>query len=142
MNEIGQFEGDFHFLSNFSSEGGVKPTVEHHFQAAKTDDPKRKKEILAAPTPGIAKKMGNDRKRTVLIDNWESEKLSVMWELLKQKFGQRDARDKLLATGDAKLVEGNYWGDTYWGVSTKTGEGENWLGRLLEKVRTLTKEAK
>jgi predicted NAD-dependent protein-ADP-ribosyltransferase YbiA (DUF1768 family) len=37
------------------------------------------------------------------------------------------------ATGDRKLVEGNYWHDTFWGVCN--GVGENYLGEILMHVR-------
>ena len=43
--------------------------------------------------------------------------------------------DKLVATGDAILQEGNTWGDTFWGIDLRTGKGENWLGRLLMLAR-------
>lgn len=42
-----------------------------------------------------------------------------------------DAR--LAETGDVDLVEGNTWGDTFWGVYN--GRGENWLGVLLMLTR-------
>lgn len=41
----------------------------------------------------------------------------------------------LLATGDAVLKEGNTWNDVFWGVSLKTGQGENNLGKILMRVR-------
>lgn len=57
-----------------------------------------------------------------------------MLNLLRYKFSQHmDLREALLATGDAVLVEGNWWGDTFFGVCR--GEGENWLGRMLMQVR-------
>jgi predicted NAD-dependent protein-ADP-ribosyltransferase YbiA (DUF1768 family) len=40
-----------------------------------------------------------------------------------------------LDTGEAKLEEGNRWGDEFWGVNLKTGRGKNWLGVLLMRVR-------
>jgi predicted NAD-dependent protein-ADP-ribosyltransferase YbiA (DUF1768 family) len=39
----------------------------------------------------------------------------------------------LLETGDAELIEGNDWGDTFWGVCG--GKGNNFLGKLLMEVR-------
>ena len=39
----------------------------------------------------------------------------------------------LLATGKATLVEGNSWGDTFWGVCR--GKGKNMLGKILMRVR-------
>lgn len=44
-----------------------------------------------------------------------------------------DLRDKLLATHPELLIEGNFWGGTFWGVCA--GEGSNHLGRLLMKIR-------
>lgn len=41
--------------------------------------------------------------------------------------------NKLEATGDSLLVEGNWWHDTFWGVCN--GFGENNLGKLLMKIR-------
>ena len=42
-------------------------------------------------------------------------------------------RQRLLDTGDRELIEGNTWGDRFWGVCR--GEGENKLGRILMRVR-------
>jgi predicted NAD-dependent protein-ADP-ribosyltransferase YbiA (DUF1768 family) len=40
---------------------------------------------------------------------------------------------KLLATGNAILIEGNTWGDTFWGQCK--GEGTNVLGNILMRRR-------
>jgi len=57
-----------------------------------------------------------------------------METLLREKFSKDpELRAKLLNTGTSKLVEGNTWGDRFWGVCR--GQGENNLGRLLMKVR-------
>lgn len=42
-------------------------------------------------------------------------------------------RARLLETGDAMLIEGNTWGDTFWGVCN--GQGLNVLGNLLMEIR-------
>ena len=68
-----------------------------------------------------------------LRPDWEDVKLSVMEGLLRQKFREEPFKSQLKATGDAQLVEGNYWGDVYWGVCR--GQGENHLGKLLMKIR-------
>lgn len=61
-------------------------------------------------------------------------KLDVMEACVRDKFTRNaDLRRRLLETGDAELVEGNTWGDRFWGVCD--GEGENHLGRVLIKVR-------
>ena len=62
-----------------------------------------------------------------------------MKELLMAKFSQNeDLKKKLLDTGDATLIEGNTWGDKYWGVCK--GVGKNRLGELLMEVREELKQ--
>ena len=57
-----------------------------------------------------------------------------MYEIVKQKFIQNsDLKDKLIATGNVYLEEGNTWGDKVWG--TVNGEGFNHLGFILMKIR-------
>jgi len=54
-------------------------------------------------------------------------------KLVRKKFEIPVLREALLDTGNAKLVEGNYWGDVEWGVCR--GKGKNKLGKILMKVR-------
>jgi hypothetical protein len=56
-----------------------------------------------------------------------------MVDLLCQKFTNSELRQKLLATEDAILIEGNTWGDTFWGVCK--GVGKNHLGKILMAIR-------
>lgn len=135
------FDGEFAFLSNFfpspvtlphpvTGVPKVFPTVEHAFQAAKTLDPDEWETIRAQPTPGKAKRAG--RKATMRPD-WDQVKLSVMERLVEEKFSKRRLAELLLATGERPLIEGNTWGDRFWGVCD--GQGENHLGRILMRVR-------
>jgi ribosomal protein S27AE len=75
--------------------------------------------------------------------DWEQVKLRIMATIVFQKFNQnKDLAEKLILTGDAELIEGNYWGDTYWGICTnKTYDnvGENYLGKILMFTRTILK---
>jgi predicted NAD-dependent protein-ADP-ribosyltransferase YbiA (DUF1768 family) len=64
-----------------------------------------------------------------------------MEDLVRQKFSLYPTlREKLLATGEEELVEGNYWHDNFWGAcSCRKCEGRekhNHLGRILMKVRS------
>lgn len=135
---ITSFTGTYDYLSNFTCcrhgivlDGMTYDTVEHAFQAAKTLDFGKRWEIRAAHTPGMAKLLG---RRVKLRPDWEEIKIDVMLDLLRQKFAPGTALAKLLAgTGDAELIEGNDWGDTFWGVCR--GKGENVLGLLLMTVR-------
>ena len=137
---IDRFTGKYRFLSNFwpcavKFEGVEYPSVEHAYQAAKTNGPSERAWILTAPSPGEAKKRG--RKVTLRPDWDESTRSLVMAYLLVQKFRSPDLAQKLLETGDAELVEGNTWGDTFWGVDLRTGAGENVLGKALAALRAL-----
>lgn len=132
---ITSFTGEFRFLSNFWParvvlDGLTYPTVEHAYQAAKTLSLAERSTIQRCGSPGDAKRMGT---RVYLRDDWESVKLNVMEDLLRQKFGHADLRQKLIATGAQPLVEGNTWGDTFWGMCRD--KGQNHLGKLLMQIR-------
>lgn len=132
---IERFVLRYEFLSNFFlipvlCKGEVYPSVEHAYQAAKCVHPEDRAKIHLLAKPGAAKRMG----RTVeLVDNWDEIKLEVMLVLVRRKFKLIYMQNRLLATGDAELIEGNYWRDTFWGVYR--GKGENHLGKILMQVR-------
>lgn len=135
---ITRFTGAYSFLSNFHPSqvewmGVDAPTVEHAFQLAKTLDAKMRREIAEATSPGQAKRLG---RRVQLRPGWEDAKCAVMGALLVQKFTRHpDLAQALLATGRVQLVEGNDWGDSFWGVCR--GHGRNQLGIQLMEVRAL-----
>lgn len=133
---IESFQGQYRWLSNFwpaevEFEGITFPTVEHAYQAAKTQDERERRAIAALPTPGQAKRMG---KKVRLRSDWEDVKVEVMTQLVRAKFEDPDLMYKLAQTKDAYLIEGNTWGDTFWGVCR--GKGKNHLGQILMKVRS------
>lgn len=134
---INKFDGEHRFLSNFwevpiTYERRTYSTVEHAYQASKTIYPEERIAIRDAETPAKAKRLG---KLIIYRADWEDIKLDVMEALVRQKFTEHHMlADKLIATGDHELVEGNWWGDTYWGVCK--GIGENHLGKILMKVRS------
>ena len=138
---IDVFRGSYRFLSNFWGcsirfDGATYPTVENAYQAAKTLD-LRQRRPLENCSPGDAKRFG---RRLLLRPDWEAAKLSVMRDLLAAKFRcGSDLATLLDRTGHHLLVEGNAWGDTFWGVCR--GRGENHLGRLLMERRALNRRA-
>ena len=132
---IDRFRGDYAFLSNFHRHPfqwrhRTYPTSEHAFQSAKSRDDRERERIRAASSPAEAKRLG---RRADLRCEWEQVKDDVMHSVLLAKFAVPELRDALLATGDAELVEGNTWGDVYWGVCG--GRGRNQLGRTLMRIR-------
>jgi ribA/ribD-fused uncharacterized protein len=114
-------------------------TVEHAYQAAKTHDEDVKEMIRLASTPGKAKKLGNDRKITIMRTDWDDIKDDVMLDLLRIKFKDTWMREHLMETDDATLIEGNTWHDQYWGdcycLKHAMKPGLNRLGVLLMQVR-------
>lgn len=134
---ISEFSGQYRFLSNFypaevDFEDATYPTVEHAYQAAKTLDVAERQCVRRARSPGAAKRLG--RKITMRPD-WDAIKLEVMRRFVRQKFYTDSVlAGWLCATGDQELVEGNYWGDTFWG-QCPVGVGFNHLGKILMEVR-------
>lgn len=132
---IDRFNGKYRFLSNFypcavKLDGVLYPSVEHAYQAAKCASLEDRQKILSCKTPGEAKRLVRTLKSNGDI---AIVKLVVMNSLLKQKFNKEPFRTWLLATGNEELIEGNTWGDVFWGVCD--GKGENNLGRLLMRIR-------
>lgn len=139
---IDSFTGEYHFLSNFypcqitieiQDEKLTFSSAEHAYQASKCVS---MDEILLFTasnlTAGQAKRFG--RKVKIRTD-WNSIKLSVMTDIVWQKFSDKNPNlvDKLLDTGHATLVEGNWWGDTFWGICDDIGS--NHLGQILMNRR-------
>lgn len=134
--KIEEFSGVYRFLSNFypatvALDGKLYRTVEHAYQAAKTRDEALRAHIRAAESPARAKQLG---RRVALRAGWNGLCLDVMRDLIRQKFAIPELCVRLLATGDAELIEGNDWGDDFWGMTPRGGS--NWLGRLLMEVRS------
>jgi ribA/ribD-fused uncharacterized protein len=133
---ITRFRETWSFLSNFfpapvALDGKIYPTIEHAYQAAKTVREKERKVIRQAPSPAQAKRLGQ---RVALRPDWEQVKLDIMLDLLHQKFQDPGLHRKLLATGNAPLIEGNHWGDRFLGCVPGSGPGQalekgRWVGK-------------
>jgi len=129
---------DYAFLSNFFPTNPAKieyrhmefSCVENAYQAAKFEDVHtRVRFVLISPVE--AKRLAKKLPRR---EEWSSVALTVMSDLVRQKFYKNETlKQLLLDTKDREIIEGNYWGDTYWGVCK--GVGENHLGKILMKVR-------
>ena len=132
---IKEFRGKNYFLSNFYEapvtwNGITYQNNEAAFQSAKTTDEKTRASF-ASLNPSKAKSKG---RHVQLRHDWEKVKFDIMYEICFAKFSKNeDLREKLLATGDQHLEEGNTWGDKIWG--TVNGKGQNNLGKILMRVR-------
>lgn len=135
MRKIDSFRGKYYFLSNFYNapvmyEGVMYKNNEAAFQSVKIADI-AKRSSFSELDPSSAKRKG---RRVRLRNDWESIKDKVMEDIVRDKFTRNESlKQRLIATGDTELIEGNTWGDNYWGVCE--GRGRNKLGKILMKVR-------
>jgi ribA/ribD-fused uncharacterized protein len=132
---IASFEGEYRFLSNFwlceIVYGGITfPSTEHAYQAAKTMDMDARRKIALAEHPAAAKKLGYKVK---IRPDWDAVKDQIMLQLLLIKFADPILMARLRDTLPHELIEGNHWGDFYWGVCG--GRGLNKLGKMLMRIR-------
>lgn len=138
---IDSFRGEHDYLSNFYScpveyDGLTYQNTEAAFQAAKCAN-RNEREKFVSLSPGQAKKLG---RKVDLREDWETVKIDVMRDVLKSKFSlNSELREKLIATGDVELIEGNHWNDRFWGVCR--GKGQNHLGKLLMELREILKKS-
>lgn len=134
---ICKFSGKYSFLSNFHlcdiidlDYPEIKyPSLENAYQASKTSDKEERKKFTNI-TPGQSKRLG---RKVKLREDWDSIRIQIMEQLLRQKFKQPLLKDKLLKTNGCKLIEGNNWNDYFWGICN--GKGHNNLGKLLMQIR-------
>lgn len=141
---IEKFDGEYRWLSNFwdapvlywvdSMQTEVAfPSSENAYQFAKIhprDVSRADVMDFQICTAGKAKRMG---KKVKIRDDWSDVKLAVMEKILRSKFEDDLLRFRLCETGTQEIVEGNTWGDVFWGVCD--GKGSNHLGKILMKLR-------
>jgi ribA/ribD-fused uncharacterized protein len=151
MSLINSFRGRFGFLSNFypckiEHKGITYPSVEHYYVALKVNSmqfidgvyytaPDFRELIARIPDAGDVKKLGRQIK---IRSDWNEKKLGFMEWGVKEKFKDPKLAQMLIDTGDANLIEGNFWHDVFWGKCSCPkcgGSGENHLGKILMKVR-------
>ena len=146
-----RFRGEHFFLSNFYSDTPMPLSIEDEngktynltfsntesmFQGFKvfkdvfgkhTHEEIEKFKAFSALSAKDARQAG---RRVSPFDGsyWDSVKDRVMEKCLAIKFSNPDLRAKLLATGDRALVEGNSYGDTYWGMNLVADANSNAIG--------------
>ena len=132
---ICKFSDNYSFLSNMYPcnivYNGIKyPSTENAYVAQKTACQETRHQI-SLMDPRQSKKFGRNLE---LVDNWNSIKLKVMRDVLDLKFAIPELRNLLRDTYPQKIIEGNTWGDTFWG-ECPLGNGRNFLGLTLMKIR-------
>mmetsp|Transcript_99487 Transcript_99487/g.197143 ORF Transcript_99487/g.197143 Transcript_99487/m.197143 type:complete len:408 (+) Transcript_99487:50-1273(+) len=152
------FRKGLYFLSNFhelrqpyyvtvhdpetgESDGILYPTSEQAYMAAKTFKLDIRRRISQMQTAAEAKKYCRShefKQRYQRPDFWDLC-VHFMGDILRQKFADPQLKKMLLETGDAYLMEGNSWGDEFWGkVVNSSGclVGKNNLGKILMDLRS------
>ena len=131
----------------FHIDGVAYPSTEHWMMAAKArlfGDEERLRQILVAPDPGHAKRLG---RQVEGFDDatWKAGARAVVAEGVFARFEQNPPlRDYLLGTGEVVVVEASP-SDHLWGIGLRsnardaahpdTWRGANWLGFTLMEVR-------
>ena len=121
-------------------------SAEAAFQAQKfvnRPDGEATMRLFLDTTPKQAKRLGGPRGRIPRmtpeeVEDWSTRRVDVMRRILGQKFEDPDLRERLLATGDRKLVERimtGRGGDSFWGTTKAKGRGCNVLGCMLMEIR-------
>ena len=137
MDVIDSFDGDYRFLSNYfpvqiTYDGLTYKSAEAAFQASKCESIEQRRQFTSLD-PAQSKRLGRN---VQLRSDWESVKDSIMEDIIRIKFSEYPyLRAQLIETGNAELIDGNTWGDKYWGVDKYSGYGQNKLGIILMNVR-------
>lgn len=133
---IDSFSGDYRFLSNFYMapvvwDGYEFASSEIAYQYSKCIDDYERHKFLSITSSRQAKRYG---KQVKMRSDWDLVKFDIMLGIVTDKFSRNeDIAKQLKNTGDAVLIEGNTWHDTYWGVCND--KGENNLGKILMYIR-------
>lgn len=127
-------------FSNFSrhpieADGKWYSTTEHYYQSKKATTPEDAEKVRMASTAKFSKQIAQ---KIPLRADWENVKQQVMFETLMMKVEQYpEIKDKLLATGDAQIIEDSPF-DYIWGCGAD-GSGQNLLGKLWMQVRMIVR---
>jgi len=109
--------------------GGITfPTLEHAYQASKTNDREIRQQIAETESVREARKIVRSLKKR---DNFNGEE--IMKLLIRQKFEAISLSEMLVKTGGLPIVMEGY--DEFWGTG-RSGEGQNMMGELLQDLRS------
>jgi len=141
-------EDEYGFLSNFdrtpfdSTDPWGNPytykTNEHRYHAHMASIKSLHDIMAEIPHAVLAMAFGRELVNNPMLTRFLREdhctvtRIKIMKAGLRDKFKVHSLRQRLLDTGDAKIME-DARTDFFWGICD--GTGQNWLGRLLMQVR-------
>lgn len=111
-------------------------TTEAAYQYGKPISQKVAEWIIAAPKPHLIAMSAHGLFTFDIEPSWNQRKVERMRTVLALKFArcaQWNLSEKLLATGNAEIIEESK-SDSFWGIG-KNGKGKNMLGVLLMERR-------
>ncbi len=125
---------NFYEFAPFELEGKTWKTSEHYFQA---------KKFVGTPYEEVVRNCDSarealhfSRKHSHWIrGDWDRERLKVMYVALLAKFSSHRRLAELLCSTGKREIREHTSEDSYWGDGG--GSGENHLGKLLVKVRSV-----
>jgi len=137
----------YYGFTNFSPDpveykGKLYPTSEHLFQALKFMDrrPELAEHIRTCSTRPRVVFDETHRFNPEVRPDWLKIRIQMMDLAIFYKFTQNaQLKEELLSTGDAELVEDSDK-DAFWGVGPD-GNGENQLGKALERLRAKLRDS-
>ncbi len=141
LHERGNVSGDVlddavlrnEFPSPITYRGQTYRTVLHAYWAQAVAAPTDHDRIRDTASVRDAQELGGS---CPLRPDWSVRRVAVMTEILRAKFTQHPPMAEiLLATGDAVLIYTGYSESPFW-TDRGPREGRNWMGRLLELVRS------
>lgn len=122
----------------FHLDGHFWPSVEHYFQGMKFEDSADQQKVRLANHPAEAHRLGRSRFRK-LRKNWSKLRRVTMTRAVYTKCRTHPkVAERLLSTGDAKLVESSQY-DYFWGCG-RDRRGHNTYGLVLMDVRNKLRE--
>lgn len=111
-------------------------TVENFYVAMKVPNNSirhRERQKIAQMNPGKAKAYGRTLK---LRKDWNEVKMDFMRIAIERKFRKGTSWYEKLLSYNKPCIEWNNWGDKFYGKCIFTNEGENNLGKLIDRVKT------
>ena len=111
-------------------------TVENFYVAMKVPNNSvrhRERQKIAQMNPGLVKKYG---KTLNIRKDWNIVKMDFMRIGIEHKFKKGTSWYEKLYSYDKPCVEWNNWGDVFYGKCIFSKEGENHLGKLIDRIKT------
>lgn len=113
------------------------PTAHHAYWSLATLG-EEAEAVAKAPSPYEAQQLALTAPRP---DDWPLRRTAVMHRVLSAKFAQHpEIADYLVSTGSGRIVYPGAFESPFW--SSRGDRGRNWIGRLLELVRSELADAR